>query len=247
MTVRILGFIILGTTLMAIPLLVTGQEQRPKKLRSLVDRTAFTDPAYLIYNLGGFLRFLGYYVPFVYLPVYAQARLHVATNDAFDLIAYTNAGSFVGRFVTGWIAMKFGVMAPWTFCAFATGTACLVWLKVTSYAGMVAFCVLFGFFSGALISLPPVVLPYLCPVDVLGTRLGMTWAIAGIAVLIGSPVAGHLVNATRTDFVGLQLLSGITLLAGAGFQLPLWWMIRKKIAAVDAAIAAAATRKRGST
>ena len=129
-----------------------------------------------------------------------------------------------------------GVMTPWTVCAFASRIICLAWLGVQSMGGMISFVVLYGFFSGALIGLPSAVLPYVSPPEVLGTRMGMTWALAGVALLVGSPIAGALVDLTNGGLQRLQLFCGITLLAGASMQIPLWWLIRKKITAVAAAI-----------
>ena len=230
-TVRVIGFIVLGVNLIAVPLVRTGPASVAKKPRPLTEVGAFKELPYVVYNLGGFLKFLGFFVPFVYIPIYAQAHLRTSPSQAFDLLSYSNAASFVGRLLAAGIASRIGVMTPWTVCAFASGIICLSWLAVRDLAGMIAFVVLYGFFSGALIGLPGAVLPYLSPLNVLGTRMGMTWALAGIALLVGSPLAGALVNLMSGDFVRLQLFCGITLLAGAAFQIPLWWLIRDKIVA----------------
>lgn len=188
-TIRVNGFVALGVSLVAIPLLRTGPRVPSKKPRPLAEIGAFKELPFIIYNLGGFLKFLGFYIPFVYMPIYSQAHLHSSTSQAFDLLAYTNAASFVGRLLAAWIAVKVGVMWPWTVCAFASGIICLGWLAVRDVGGIIVFVVLYGFFSGALIGLPGSVLPYVSPPKVLGTRMGMTWALAGVALLIGSPIA----------------------------------------------------------
>ena len=233
-TVRIIGFIVLGVTIIAIPLIRTNQKIAGKKPRSVVDHGAFKEVPYVVCILGGFLKFLGYYIPFVYIPIYAEVRLSISSGSAFDILVYANAASLAGRLLAAWVAFRVGVMIPWTVCAFASAIICLAWLSVTNFAGIVTFAVLYGFFSGALVGLPSAVIPYVSPLNVLGTRMGMSWAIAGVALLIGSPIAGALVVLPTKNFVGLQLFCGITLLAGASLQIPLWWLIRHKITA-DAA------------
>ena len=233
--VRVIGFIALGITAIAIPMLRTGQVSTGKPVRPLMEVGAFKELPFVVYNLGGFLKFVGFYIPFVYIPIYAEIHLHSSTDQAIDLLVYANTASFVGRLVAAWIADRIGVMTPWTACAFASAIICLAWLAVESMAGMLTFVVLYGFFSGALIGLPSAVLPYVSPLNVLGTRMGMTWGLAGIALLVGSPIAGALVDLVSGNFVRLQLFCGICLLAGASLQIPLWWLLRKKIAAAAAA------------
>ena len=225
---------------MAIPMIRARRVERATKPRPMTEFSAFREAPYVLFNIGGFLKFLGLYIPFVDIPVYAETSLHVSTDKALDLLAYANAASFVGRLLAAWAANKIGVMTPWTICAFASGIICLSWLAVSDYVGMVVFSVLYGFFVGALIGLPSAVVPYVAPMAVLGTRMGMTWGIAGTALLIGSPIAGTLIDRNNADFSRLQVFSGVMLLAGASTQVPLWLLIRGKIVA-----AAAARRNKG--
>ncbi len=234
-TVRSMGFIALGVTVIAIPLLRTGKIDKGKPPRPLAEVGAFRELPFVVYNVGGFLKSLGYLIPFVYIPIYAQAHLDCSASQAFDLLAYANVASLVGRLLAAWAAYKVGVMLPWTVCAFASGIVCLGWLAVRSLRGMIAFVVLYGFFSGALIGLPNAVLPYISPPRVLGTRTGMTFGFVAVALLIGSPIAGLLVDLRQGDFVRLQVFSGSVLLGGASLQIMLWWLIRDKIAAITAA------------
>ena len=86
-----------------------------------------------------------------------------------------------------------------------------------------------GFFSGALIPLPPSIFPVVCPdPKVLGTRLGMAQAVGATASLIGSPIAGALVGDNGQHYLGLQLFSGLVMLVGVGFQVSLWIDLVKK-------------------
>lgn len=86
-----------------------------------------------------------------------------------------------------------------------------------------------GFFSGALIPLPPSIFPVVCPdPKVLGTRLGMAQAVGATASLIGSPIAGALVGDDGRHYIGLQLFSGLVMMVGTLFQICLWLNLAKK-------------------
>ena len=228
-TVRVIGFIALGTTLISVPMLHTGRVVQAKQPRPLLEVGAFTEIPYLVYNISGILKFMGFFIPFVYLPIYAEIQLHASTDQAFDLLAYSNAASFIGRILAACVADRIGVMIPSLTCAFSSAIICLTWVAVSDYGGVVVFSVLYGFFSGALIGLPSAILPYVSPVNVLGTRMGMTWALAGVALLIGSPIAGALIDLESSDFVGAQWFCGVMVLAGACCQIPLFWLIRDKL------------------
>ncbi len=80
-----------------------------------------------------------------------------------------------------------------------------------------------GFFSGALIPLPPSIFPVVCPdPKVLGARLGMAQAVGATASLIGAPIAGALIRNNGQDYLGLQLFGGLVMLTGTIFQVCLW-------------------------
>ena len=96
----------------------------------------------------------------------------------------------------------------------------LSWISVSTVGGFVEFQIFYGFVSGMLATLPAVVVPYVCPtLAVLGTRMGMIYAAAGVGVLIGNPVAlatlGN--NGDRRDFLGAQLWMGLCAALGVGF------------------------------
>lgn len=73
--------------------------------------------------------------------------------------------------------------------------------------GIVVFCLFFGFFSGAFVSLGPAVVSALTPDPRLfGARLGMLFIPAAIGVLIGNPIAGAILD---HGWKGLQSFCGI--------------------------------------
>ena len=79
------------------------------------------------------------------------------------------------------------------------------------------FCVLFGFFSGACITLSPAIIVSITPdMSLLGTRMGMLVVPNALGVLIGNPIAGAILGnhdavlkgAAGARWTGLQAFTG---------------------------------------
>ena len=238
-TVRIMGFMMLSSYLIAFPLLLfrvtnIGNLASGMK-RKLFDPSAIKDVAFCWYTLTSFFIFLGYMVPFVYMASYGQTALGLSRSRALNLIMIAQAASVVGRLGAGYTALKVGVMIPWVTCAACSGIMCIAWSGVNSVGALIAVMALYGCFSGALIPLPPSVFPIVCPdPKVLGARLGMAQGIGSVASLIGSPIAGALsgINARGkpggVNYLPLQLFCGVTMVFGACNLVGLWMFLVKK-------------------
>lgn len=233
-TVRIMGFIMLASYSIAFPLILwrvgnvgdisTGQA------RKLFDKSAFKDLPFWTYTTSNFLIFCGYMVPFYYMSSYGQIELGMSRTASNYIIIYAQAASVFGRMGAAFAAARFGVMIPWITCAISSGVFCVAWIGVRTPAGFIAFSVLYGCFSGALIPLPPSVFPVVCPdANVLGARLGMAQGIGSFASLIGSPIAGALTSintsAGGTNYLGLQLFGGLIMMAGGVNLMALWVLL----------------------
>ena len=188
----------------------------PKKVRALLDWTAFKEAPYNIFSLGLFLAFIGLYFPFFYASVYGQRIAGLSNYTSFYLLSVLNAGSIFGRIIPGLLADRFGSLNVMVPCGLLTAVLAFVWIGITNAPGLWAFCVLYGFFSGALVSLPPTVIAILSPdMSVVGTRMGMSFTFAGFGLLIGNPIAGAILNVTEGKFHGAQAFSAATLMGGA--------------------------------
>jgi MFS family permease len=121
-------------------------------------------------------------------------------NKAFYMLSILNAASIFGRIIPNFIADKMG---PVNIIIPATVFTCLLafgWVGIHSTAGLVIFCLLYGFFSGSFVSIPPTVLVTLSPsISVVGTRMGMCFAMGGLGLLVGTPVAGQLIKHVSFD------------------------------------------------
>ena len=238
-TVRIMGFVMLGSYCISFPLLLfradnVGNLAAGAPKRKLIDPSAFKDLAFCWYTFSNFFIFLGYMIPFIFMASFGQQALGLSRSFSLYAIMIAQASSIVGRIAAGQTASKIGVMVPWVTCAICSGVFCIAWVGVRSKASYVAYVALYGCFSGALIPLPPSVFPVVCPdPKVLGARLGMAQGIGSIASLIGSPIAGAItrVNAENSpggvNYLGLQLFTGITMIFGGCNLIGLWMLLVK--------------------
>ena len=228
-TTRIMGFVVLGGFAIAIAMTLSRTVQVSGKRRALVDLSAWKEIPFLTLCIGGFFRFLGYFTPVFFVPVFAQIALGLSQKKSLDLLIILNASSFFGRILGPVAAARMTVMIPWVVCSVAAGILCLAWAAIRTFGGFVAFVVLYGFISGPLTVFPPAVVPLLCPSpNVIGTRMGMLWGSTAFAFLLGTPIAAAISDTSKGNFLGLQLFSGATLFVGALLLLPLWEPIRKK-------------------
>ncbi|KAJ6027608.1 MFS monocarboxylate transporter [Penicillium canescens] len=97
---------------------------------------------------------LGSFVPIFYVPAYDES-IGLSVDIFFYLIDILNAGSLFGRVSGGAVANRIGRLNSLTGASITCSILIFCWLTVTSQGGMIAFSMLFGFFSGTVIGLFP--------------------------------------------------------------------------------------------
>jgi len=96
-TVRIMGLIMLIT--LSLPIIFMKARLNPSSRRKIIDLAAWQEVPYLMFGIGVFLIFMGFYIPFFYVQIYAIEKGIVSPNLGFYLLALLNTGSFFGRLV----------------------------------------------------------------------------------------------------------------------------------------------------
>ncbi|EZF31018.1 hypothetical protein H109_01657 [Trichophyton interdigitale MR816] len=208
---RVLGFIVFATMSISVSLL--KMRFKPAERRSLVQLSAFRDPVYSLFCVSQFCGFLGLYNMMVYIQPYAIDEGIMGTDLAFYLLAILNSASTFGRIIPNYfvdLIGPFNVMIPMAFCS---GIIALGWIGVHTTGSIIVIVILYGFFSGAFVSVPPVVLISITPdLRDFGTRLGMTFVFNSIGTLAGTPIGGAIIHASGNQYLGVQLLAGSCLL-----------------------------------
>ena len=213
-TVRIFGFIELGT------LLVSNVVMRPRiapaHRRKLFVWSAFKEPAFCLFSLGVFLGYTGAYMPYFHVTAYAQDRTGASDALAFYLVAIINGSSAFGRILPNLLADTLGPFNMIVGLSLCSIVLAFGWMGVDSVAGICVFAVLYGFFTGGYVSLPtPCVTSITENLHEVGARVGMIFLFAGLGMLVGSPIAGALVDLNTGTFWKTQVCCAMLLVGSA--------------------------------
>ena len=210
---RALGFLSLGTVIISFSTMRIRFP--PKDKRKLYQLSALKEPAFCLYCAAMFMGFLGFYNFLYYVQTYAIDTGIVDAKLGFYLLSMLNAASTFGRIIPNFISDHAGPINVLTPAVTITSILAFAWIRVHTESGIIALTVLYGFFSGGFVSLPPVVLASMTPdVRDLGTRLGMVFAVVSIGVLIGTPIGGAILSDTN-QYIGVQTFTGCCLIVSA--------------------------------
>jgi MFS family permease len=209
-SVRISGFLV--TALLAVSCLTIKARLPPRKGKLFLAE-AFKNVTYMVMIGSVFLMLLGMFTPFFYLPTYAIQR-GMGVQLAFYLSSILNGASFFGRIIPGILGDKFGRLNLLFLSAVSSGILIFCFPRMASNAAIIVFAVLYGFSSGAIVSLMSAAFMSV-PKDPkeMGTYYGMGMAIDSLAPLIGPPVNGALVTKYR-GFNEASILSGTAVVLG---------------------------------
>jgi MFS family permease len=90
-----------------------------------------------------------------------------------------------------------------------------VWIPASSTVVLVVFVVLIGFTNGAYVALVSALVAQISDLKQIGTRNGSNWFMYGVGALIGTPVAGALIQQDRGGYLYLQIFSGVAMFVSA--------------------------------
>lgn len=146
-TVRIAGFIMIGLCGIACLTVRAPISLGPKNEKPKMDFSVAKDPALMILSAALFFVYLGLFAPFFFVTPYTIS-LGLDSSMAFYMISILNASSLVGRLLPGYLADIYG---PYNLFIIASSTSAIValcWVKATTIAGIVVWCLAYGFCSG---------------------------------------------------------------------------------------------------
>jgi MFS family permease len=210
---RVLGFLSLVTIWFSV--LVMRPRFKPQGKRKLFDFSAFKELPYVLFCAGMVLGFMGFYSPVYYIQPYAIEKGITTANLGFYLLPILNTASIPGRIMPNWLADRIGPLNVLVPCSIITGILAFCWIAVHNLAATLIFAILYGFFSGGFVSMPPVAIVSLTSdMRRLGTRMGQCFFVSSLGLLAGAPVSGAILEGPG-GWLGVQLFSGFTIfLAG---------------------------------
>ncbi|KAI0433929.1 major facilitator superfamily domain-containing protein [Xylaria sp. FL1042] len=210
---RIVGFVCVGAGITASCLL---RKRLPpnKKAGASVDLKSLSEPRFASTALATFLIEFAVFIPYTYICSHA---IHAGLDrqTAYLLNVLLNVGAVPGRALPGYIADRFGSFNTMCVTAFAcVATILALWYTAgTNPAQVISFAPLFGFWSGAAISLTPVCIGQVCRTEDYGKRSGTAFFLASFGALVGIPIAGAILELNNGSYHGLIIFAGVLYLA----------------------------------
>ena len=183
----------------------------------LADKNLTKDYPFILLLIGMFFGYMGIYITFCYIEIYALGVCNMSPDLAPYILTITNSGAFFGRLLPNYLSDHYiGPLNAHTSFATAATVLAYCWVAIKDTPGLLAFSVLDGFFSGTFVTLGgPIVFSLTTDADTIGTRFGMLTGVCGVALLIGNPIAGAILD--HGSWLALQLWAASLLLAAALF------------------------------
>ncbi|KAH0343492.1 MFS general substrate transporter, partial [Aureobasidium melanogenum] len=209
-SVRVLGFLALATLL--VPIFVMKQRVKPPKARALIDTSVFKDIPFMVFVVGAMVGFIGLYTVLFYISFFGESKGYTDASMSFYIVPILNAASVFGRTLPNALSDKtgsFNIILPG---AAVCSILIFCMIAVDGLASIIVLAVLFGFFSGVFIALPPVCLVALtADKSRIGSRIGMAFAFMGFGTLAGGPGGGAILQnyGPKLQWTGLWIYGGV--------------------------------------
>ncbi|XP_042364290.1 monocarboxylate transporter 4 [Plectropomus leopardus] len=189
---------------------LAAEEKKPQPKRKLLDFSVFKDRGFLIYTLAASVMVLGLFVPPVFVVSYAKNLGYEDTKSALlltilgfvDMFARPASGLIAGM---KWVRPR--CVYLFSFAMIFNGCTDIIGSQAKDYAGLVVFCIFFGMSYGMVGALQFEVLMAIVGTEKFSSAIGLVLLMEAIAVLVGPPGAGRLLDATH-QYMYVFLLAG---------------------------------------
>jgi len=216
-TVRICGFVMLFIDIVAVIGLRTRKGLPPRKSGPLIEIGAFKELYYALFCLGSFLLFFGIFFPFYYISSFAESTIGQSSNTSFSILMVMNGSGFIFRLLPAFFADRWtgplNLILPF---GFATSIIVYTWTAVHSPTGVWAWALMYGLVAAGAQGLFPAVLSSLTTdLTKQGARMGMGFAVVGVASALGPPVGGALIQRNGGGYLYAQIWAATSILVGS--------------------------------
>lgn len=213
-TIRVLAFFMMSLCLVACFFMKSRTTKHRVKWRELtIDVKGLKEPAFAFCCLGLLLAEWAYFLPGLFIVNYAKMA-GFTDQDSNLLLVYMNVASSVARLLAGVLARHWGTYNVMIGSTVLSGLSSLcIWIPAgVDYNVITAFAIIFGFFSGACMSIAPLTVSHVSSISNFGKRYGTAYAIVSLGVLTSLPIGGAL---TGNEFLGCKIATGVAFLASA--------------------------------
>ncbi|KAJ2771577.1 hypothetical protein IWQ56_001730 [Coemansia nantahalensis] len=209
-SLRITGLVTLVAGCAFSPLMARRVAVQPRE--HIIDFSAMRNMRFLLLFCATVCNGGGYFLPYYFQPSYAVVVLGKDNAWGANITSILNAGSIAGRLLIGFAADFTGPLNALLASIVISAIAVLaMWLPCKSIGLLIASALLYGFVSGSVVSLVPVVTADLFGVKRLPSILGLLFISYAIGTVVSSPVGGKLLDkyGHGTDYTWLIVYGGL--------------------------------------
>lgn len=94
-----------------------------------------------------------------------------------------------------------------------------IWIPAKVNAPIILFSALYGFSSGAFVSMISALVAQISDIREMGIRNGTNFFIISFAALTGNPIAGVLIDRNNGGYLYLQIFTGLSMIIGLLFYI----------------------------
>jgi predicted MFS family arabinose efflux permease len=140
----------------------------------------------------------------------------VSQSTGFYLLLTMNGIGVIGRVTVSLLGSRYGPLVLMVPVALFNALLGFCWVAVSGEKGLWAFTVFFGTAAACIQAVYPMVLgSFVEDPRKAGAITGMGFFVAGVAAFTGPPVAGVLIQVREGGYLGVQLMSGSSMVAAA--------------------------------
>uniref|UniRef100_A0A3Q3VK63 Major facilitator superfamily (MFS) profile domain-containing protein n=1 Tax=Mola mola TaxID=94237 RepID=A0A3Q3VK63_MOLML len=186
------------------------EEKKPQPKKKLLDFSVFKDRGFVIYTVAASVMVSGLFVPPVFVVNYAKSLGNEDTKSALLLTILGFVDMFArpaSGLITGMKCVRPKSVYLFSFAIIFNGCTDIIGSQANDYVGLVVFCIFFGMSYGMVGALQFEVLMTIVGTEKFSSAIGLVLLMEAIAVLVGPPGAGHLLDATH-QYMYIFLLAG---------------------------------------
>ncbi|KAL8617829.1 hypothetical protein ACOMHN_040177 [Nucella lapillus] len=199
-------------------------------LRDMIDVNLLRIPMFCLLVVASVLTLLAFFIPFFYITKKAE-NIGMHEDEAVFLLSVIGITNTIGRGISGWIADR-----PWANvlhlnngALIVAGVGTMMVAFTQSFSLLCVYAATFGFCVAVFVSLRSILLVDLLGIELLTKSFGILILFQGIATMVGTPLAGYLLDATGS-VDNCFIMTGILLLVSGLMGIPLWMMKRRQTA-----------------
>ncbi|KIY53295.1 MFS general substrate transporter [Fistulina hepatica ATCC 64428] len=228
---RVVGFSVLLLTIPAACML----KDRSRRAFPTVEWTLFRDPKFTCLALGSAIATFPLLVPPFFIPLYA-ASLGMSTTVSSVLLAIFNIASGLGRVGFGFLCDYTGPITSLALSLVVSALSILaIWPASTSLPPLVVFIFLTGLGNGGFFSTVPSVVSHVYGPHRVTTVLAMVLTAWMFGYMLGSPIAGWILQMYGGSDAGIaayrpaMYYAGSLSLGAAGFILAVRYLVSQNL------------------